>query len=152
MRQSASEILAVACVSILFTGLPAAQAQAAPEPTDAAIRNAIVRLEHEWLDVRDTGTLSRILADDFVHVLPADFVSKADEIGFRRKHGWNRPDEKTEFENLRVRVYGQIAIANGVVKATNNKTGIVRRTRFTDVFVFRDGRWQAVNAQELDVP
>jgi hypothetical protein len=56
---------------------------------------------------------------------------------------------------MRVRVYGDVGIVNGVVVTTDEKgpsrTGgdeEVNRTVFTDVFVWRDGRWQAVNAQE----
>jgi len=47
---------------------------------------------------------------------------------------------------MHVRVYGNVGIVNGVVV----ETGAVRQeTLFTDVFAYRDGKWQAVNAQEL---
>jgi len=40
---------------------------------------------------------------------------------------------------------------NGLVVTTNEKGEEVRRTVFTDVFVYRDQRWQAINAQENEV-
>ena len=64
-------------------------------------------------------------------------------------------NRKQHFDQLQVRVYGDVGIVNGVVVTTDEKgpsqTGEnheVDRTVFTDVFVWRDGRWQAVNAQE----
>jgi hypothetical protein len=45
-------------------------------------------------------------------------------------------------------VYGETAIANGIVEASDVPDDKPKRTVFTDVFVYRAGRWQAVNAQE----
>ena len=148
MKFGARVLMRTTCAAIFLSGATAAGAQSG-SPGGNKARQAIISLEHEWLDVRDTTTLRRILADDFVHVLPMGFISKSDEIAFREKHGWPSSVEQKKFEDLTVRLYGQMAIANGVVAATNVKTHAVRRTRFTDVFVYRSGRWQAVNAQEL---
>jgi hypothetical protein len=49
---------------------------------------------------------------------------------------------------MRVRIYGDVGIVNGLVVTTDDKDHEVDRTVFTDVFGWRDGRWQAVNAQE----
>jgi hypothetical protein len=40
-----------------------------------------------------------------------------------------------------------VGIVNGVVVEAD--TGSPHKTLFTDVFAYRDGRWQAINAQEL---
>ena len=54
---------------------------------------------------------------------------------------------------LNVRVLGDAAIATGIVVTTDTTGTTLDRAVFTDVFVHRDGRWQAVNAQEtLVVP
>jgi hypothetical protein len=45
-----------------------------------------------------------------------------------------------------VRVYGEAGIVNGVVIETTDHGE--RKTLFTDVFAYRDGKWQA---QELPV-
>ncbi|HEU4752157.1 MAG TPA: nuclear transport factor 2 family protein [Armatimonadota bacterium] len=107
----------------------------------------ICALEHEWLQARDAATLERILASDFVHPVPSGvLLTRAQHIAWVVAHP--RPESsKARFESLRVRFYGTTAIANGVVVAQAPGQA-PRRTVFTDVFVYRDHRWQAVNAQE----
>jgi ketosteroid isomerase-like protein len=106
-------------------------------------------LEQRWLENEDRpDVLESILADDFVHVLPSGFISKADHIGYLRQHP-NYLSGKKHFEELRVRVYGDVAIATGIVNSVREQGSKPKRTAFTDVFVRRDGKWLAVNAQEL---
>jgi Domain of unknown function (DUF4440) len=123
---------------------------ALPEhPASAAM--AIKQLENEWLHVKDVATLNRILASDFVHVLPDGFVTKEQELAYRRAHGFGDSAPVKRFAELKVRVYSETAIANGIVIDTDHRGAVLRKTLFTDVFVERNGRWQAVNAQELPV-
>jgi hypothetical protein len=107
-------------------------------------------MEEEWLHARDASTLERILASDFVHPVPSGvFLTKVQHVAWAVAHP--RPLSIQEsFESLRVRLYGTTAIANGVVVA-REPGHAPRRTIFTDVFVYRDHRWQAVNAQENPV-
>ena len=114
-------------------------------------REAIIALEQEWLHASDAATLDRILASDFVHVVPVDhFLTKQEHIDWFIKHP--EPKERhTKFDKLNVRLYGDVGIVNGSVIATDSNGKEVDRTMFTDVFVFRDGRWQAVNGQENGV-
>lgn len=110
-------------------------------------QQALIDLEHRWLASEDDpAALESILADDFVHVLPSGFVTKAEQLRFMRAHPASARGEK-HFQDLHVRVYGTVGVATGVVVATTAE-GKLRRTIFTDVFAYRDGRWQAVNAQE----
>jgi hypothetical protein len=115
-------------------------------------RQAIIALEQEWLHAEhDAATLDRILAPDFVHVVPVDhFLTKQEHIDWAVKHPESK-ERHTRFDNLNVRIYGDVGIANGSVVATDASGKELDRTMFTDVFVHRDGRWQAVNAQENDV-
>jgi hypothetical protein len=60
------------------------------------------------------------------------------------------------FEDTRVRLYGDVAIVTGTVVAKpadveSSGTAPIR-TKFTDILVWRDGRWQAVSSQETAVP
>jgi uncharacterized protein DUF4440 len=59
-----------------------------------------------------------------------------------------RGTSSNHFECLQVRVYGDVGIVNGLVVTTNKDGNTVDKTVFIDVFVYRDGRWQAVNTQE----
>ena len=132
-------------------GIVFARSAAFDGDSSSAAQQAVTHLEQKWLQNEyDPVTLNSILADDFVHVLPDGFISKRQHIAFVRSHSQPKL-VKHEFEQLRVRIYGNVAIANGIVaelpaKAANG--GPALKTFFTDVFVFRNGRWQAVNAQE----
>lgn len=106
-------------------------------------------VEQRWLDNENRPeVLQSILADDFVHVLPSGFIGKSDQLGYLRKH----PDAfrgTRRFEELRVRIYAEVAVATGIVSTVRSANGKPARTAFTDVFVRRAGQWLAVNAQEL---
>jgi hypothetical protein len=141
-----------------------------PSPRNAAAdRKAIVSLESKWLNAENAATLDRILAPDFVRLeATGGFLTKASEISWVTSHpapaGVHR-----QFVWIRVRLYGDTGVVNGVVvttgravsskvpappntqsetRATKASGAELRRSAFTDVFVYRSGRWQAVNAQE----
>jgi hypothetical protein len=150
-RATQSGLALVAAAAALLWGFaasttPAPASASAPRDTTRD-RSAIVALEHTWLGAQDRPTLERLLAPDFVHIVPGGaFLTRAEHIAWVTAHP--RPaSTKMSFGSLRVRLYGTVAVANGVVLARPAK-GPARRSAFTDVFVFRDGRWQAVNAQE----
>lgn len=141
-------VLAAAGIAICCWIAAAAGAQTRATATEAQQR--IVRLEERWLaNENSPAALDEILADDFVHVVPEGIISKKEHIDFVRAHPFG-PFAVHKFEKLDVRVYGNVAIATGIVLAirTNKEPSKPERTLFTDVFAFRNGRWQAVNAQE----
>ncbi len=109
-------------------------------------QKAIADVEMRWLEhIDDPAALEQILADDFVHVLPSGFITKRQHIDYVKSHP-RSPTENRSFESLTVRVYGDTGVSNGIVVTTGS--GGTRRTVFTDIFVKRNGHWQAVNAQE----
>jgi hypothetical protein len=112
-------------------------------------RAALLALENGWLKNEHNATkLEHILASDFLHpVVTGDVLNKAQHIEFSSKH-LPPADLTNHFEGLQVRIYGDVGIVNGLVVTTNREGNTVNKTVFTDVFVYRDGRWQAVNAQE----
>lgn len=139
---AAAGMMIVCCIATAAC----AQSQAAL----AATQKTIVRLEERWLaNENSPAVLDEILANDFVHVLPEGIISKKEHIDFVRAHPFG-PYATHKFERLEVRVYGNVAIATGIVLAIRigKETPAPERTLFTDVFAFRNGRWQAVNAQE----
>lgn len=114
-------------------------------------RQTLIDLENEWLNANDAQTLDRILASDFVHpVFTGDFLTKAQHIDWFTTHP--RPANlKPRFERLDIRLYGDVGIANGTVMMSDENGKETGRNVFTDVFAYRDGRWQAINGQETDV-
>jgi hypothetical protein len=93
------------------------------------------------------SSLESILADDFIHVLPMGFVTRKEQLDYMRSHPVSKREAR-HFEDLRVRIFGTAGVVNGIVVAAGAE-GKARRTIFTDVFAYRQGKWQAVNAQEL---
>lgn len=145
MKQIHMALVAVAAFCCIATA-SSAQTSAAVAET----QKTIVRLEDRWLaNENSPAVLGEILADDFVHVLPEGMISKKGHIDFVRAHPFG-PFAVHKFERIDVRVYGNVAIATGIVRAVRvaKETPKQERTLFTDVFAFRNGRWQAVNAQE----
>jgi hypothetical protein len=124
----------------------------AQQRTAESDREALIALENKWLRAEHSATeLDSILASDFVHpVVTGDLLNKAQHIHFSSTH-LPPPNLQNRFDNLKVRLYGDVGIVNGLVITTNEKGEEVRRTVFTDVFVYRDQRWQAVNSQENEV-
>jgi hypothetical protein len=113
-------------------------------------KQQLLALENRWLQVEDDPVaLESILAPDFLHVVPGEIITKEQQLQFLRQHPAVGQRPEKHFEDLHVRVYGEAGIVNGaVIQTTQNGK---RKTLFTDVFARRDGKWQAVSAQELPV-
>jgi len=138
-RLPVSALLALA-VSFGCAGLRAGEPSTAEQEVRA--------VEERWLSNESRPeVVATILGDDFIHVLPIGFISKSEHLAYLKQHPNAFPGSKA-FEALRIRVYGNTAIATGVVRTDLGAEG-TKRTVFTDVFVQRSGKWLAVSAQEL---
>jgi hypothetical protein len=132
---------------VLTLCLPGTLNAASPAGESSA-RQELTSLEELWLHASDASTLERILAPDFVHVIPFDrFLNRQEHIDWVVKHP-APADRRLRFGRLQIRFYGAVGIVNGTVIAADPAGKELDRTAFTDVFVRRHGRWQAVNAQE----
>ncbi len=124
----------------------------APTTATQTAEQEVRAVEERWLaGESQPQVVDSILADDFVHVLPGGFIDRSQHLDYLRQHPGAFPGEK-RFEELRVRVYGNTAVATGIVAAERGAGAAPRRTEFTDVFVRRGAKWLAVNAQELALP
>ena len=120
--------------------------------TAAQDRAALIELENTWLQgEHDRAILERVLASDFVHpVVTGDFLTKAQHIYYSSKRV-PPANLKQSFDQMNVRLYGDVGIVNGLVITSDQNGKQLDRSIFTDVFVYREGRWQAINAQENKV-
>jgi ketosteroid isomerase-like protein len=123
--------------------------------------SAILQLEQKWLKALESGdaaALQTILADDW-----QDNTSLGRIVTRKEFFDWlaaNPPRRilgvTSEIDEPKVRFYGDVAIATGVVVREMNELPLgkkhVQHTLFTDVLVWRDARWQAVASQETLVP
>ena len=113
----------------------------------------IHRLENEWLTAQnsgDTATILRLLADDFERPVAAAgrFVNRSEIADFyRTRPRPPRPGAPSRFESLSIGLYGDMALARGVVAGADS-AGKPTHTLFVDVFARRNGSWRAISAQE----
>lgn len=123
-------------------------AAAVPCPTaQAKDEAALVQMEKAWaraLDERDSHALDCILADEFEDAdVEGKLISRTATLA---KVGTSRALHH-ELSDLHAQVHGDFAYIRGVADATDSRRKGVR-VRFTDVYVFREGRWQCVAGQE----
>jgi hypothetical protein len=120
-------------------------------PVPSSDAQTVLHIEHKWLRAsveHDRATLDRILADDFV-----DSNWKG---GLRTKRQVldktvAPPAYSQHLRDVKIRIYGSTAIAQGLNEISARDGRIVMRIRFTDVLLYRHGNWQAVAAQETPV-
>lgn len=119
-----------------------------PAPTDeATVLADLTELEHEWTVANinaDKKKLDRILADDYVGTLSdGKPQGKAEYLRTAKR---DTVIQKWNFEDLQVSLRGDRATLNGTLRLEiKNEQGQMQNLafRFTDKFVWRDGRWQA---------
>ena len=124
-------------------------AYAAPCPTaQAKDGDALIQVEQTWarsLEHQDAATLGCILADEFEDAGPdgkltdrATTLAKAAE--YRAVHH--------ELSDLHPHVQGEFGYIRGLATATDAQRKIIAIVRFTDIYVYRNGRWQCVAGHE----
>ena len=115
---------------------------------------ALVQIEHVWLraaEQHDVAALGCILADEFEE---ADFagalIDRPAMLASAENRGNGHP--AVEFSDLHANVYGDFAYARGlaVIRSADGKPAV--KSRFTDIFIYREGRWQCVAGHESHFP
>jgi ketosteroid isomerase-like protein len=104
------------------------------------------QLARAWVE-SDRATLDRIIALDWTTIaITGDVLTRAEVMANFFRNG-KSPIGAMTIDDVRVRMLGQVAVVTGrtVARATGSQTDVV--LRFTDVFAFRDGRWQIVASQ-----
>ena len=112
---------------------------------------ALVQLEHRWVQAveqHESAALECILADEFEE---ADFdgslINRSTILASATKPG----NGHSELSDLHARIYGDVAYVRGI--GVNSENGRPKgKTRFTDIFVYRDGRWQCVAGHDSRFP
>ncbi len=107
-----------------------------------------MQLEHEWVQVgvnHDVSVLERIEADDIIFTaFDGSLSTKAQDIADVTSGALKA--ESASVDDMKVRIYGDTAVVTGRVTTKGQYKGkdISGQFRFTDVFVKRNGKWQAV--------
>lgn len=137
---------------LLIVGPLAAAAQSTDAGT-AADREQIIQLERDWTQsfvTMDVAANQRIVADDYFGTEPDGRRSKKADILNEVKTEEPLASNHLNEDDVTIRFYGQTAVVNGSEnwKLKSGKTG---KFIWTDVFVKRNGKWQVVASQDLEV-
>jgi len=137
-------VLVMALVCLLFA---CAGWRVAAQTDDGQM---LQHMEHEWTDAyqhRDRAALARILADDWRGQYPWGARTKTQSLDEMMKGG--DVIQSITFGPMQVRLYGDTAVVMGSDDESTvvNGKSVSGHYTWTDVWVLRDGRWQAVASQ-----
>jgi len=114
---------------------------------DRATIRTLSRLNQEYIDAfmeADVNWYSDNLAHDFVCIESDGSFLRRDDFLRNAAHG---PDVAAyTLADVRIRVYGHVALVHATGRFTRGD-GTEGTSRYTDVYVLREGRWKAVAAQ-----
>src|SRR6202521_1903031 len=149
-------IFATALLVVAASSFAYGQTDARATSGNAKVDQEIRRLEREWFDsyVRgDRAAFDRIVADDAVITYGNGKVGNKSEAIAEIKAPADASYSLTS-DDVQVRVYGDTAIVTGRVpeKGAFNGRSLNSQSRYTDVWVRRNGRWQVVAAQSTRLP
>jgi ketosteroid isomerase-like protein len=109
---------------------------------------ALIELEQNWaaaLSRKDTDAVACLVADEFED---ADVDGSLHTRNQMLEHIPNRKSGTNQLSEMRAHVEGNSGFTRGLATLVDASGKVVARVRFTDVFIYRDGRWQALAGQE----
>jgi ketosteroid isomerase-like protein len=132
-----------------------------PEPsTGPATERAqmeLAQVEVAWgraLEAHDTAFFRQTLADDFIATGGPTVLTKAEFLADLGRA--KQAPLPYRLQDTRVRIYGDVGIVTGLITFENPTGPAGPPSRYTEVWVRRAGRWQAVhghyNTVELPPP
>ncbi len=119
------------------------------------VQQTLLQLERDWEQANaknDTAALERILAPEFVSTDSEGRLTTRDQFFMRRKSGQVTFNTYTQ-DDYKVSVIGDTAIVTGrsTYKGARDGKALSEQVRWTDVFVRRNGGWQAVTTHSSRV-
>jgi ketosteroid isomerase-like protein len=126
------------------------------ERSPAGTEQTVMRIERELLDASLKGDASpseRYLADTYVFTGPDGMVESKAQVVADLKSG-DLKLQAASLDGAKVQVYGDTAVVtySSNDKGTYKGKDISGKTRWTDVFVNHNGRWQLVATHGTMLP
>jgi hypothetical protein len=123
---------------------------AGPPTDEDKVLADLTDLEHEWTVANinaDKKKLDKILADDYVGTsADGNMQGKAEYL---RTIERDNTIQNWQFEDMKVKLNGDRASLTGIIRLQIQNQPVAYR--FTDKFVWRDGRWQATASEVTPV-
>ena len=133
----------VALLGLLASSRARAQATSAVEQEIIKLEQTVTNAQFK----KDRAALERLLADDYLYTHSnGSVLNKAQEIAESMSSDVQWTDSK--FADLKVRVFGDVAVLTGRQTIQGTAKGYVPGPRrITDIFVKRSGHWQWAGGQ-----
>ena len=129
-------------------GARGADSDLGPQASKASVQAAqeLRQLQYQWrraLSARDTVFFRSVLADEFLLTGDADTQTKVEFLLQLADSGGTVPQAHAEETN--VRLFDDVAVTTGLVSydLPGNPTPVT--TRFTEVWIRREGRWLCIH-------
>ena len=108
----------------------------------------LIELEQNWaaaLSRKDADSVACMVADEFED---ADVDGSLHTRSQTLEHIPNRKPGVNHLSEMHAHVEGNSGFTRGLATLVDASGKVIARVRFTDVFTYRDGRWQALAGQE----
>lgn len=149
MRSAGNQLLEFPVRYILMMLILSPLLHAAPCATDQSKdENALIQIERTWaraLEEHNAEVFQCILADEFED---AGTDGKLTDRAATLAKVTNHNSVHHELSDLHARVYGDFGYIRGMATALDPQNKLVLKVRFTDVYIYRDRRWQCVAGHE----
>jgi hypothetical protein len=152
---AASAALA-ACTAEQKPAAPANEQTAAQRPSQAESEAYMRKAEEDWANLAvkaNPGLMDRILADDYVGVSSENrVVNKASYLKAQATEKYTGRFVSSKLDYVNYRHFGDTVLAQGAesVKRADGTPDL--KLIWTDVWMWRDGKWQVVASQDNVVP
>ncbi len=130
----------------LLTICPVLAAGACPKQSRS--KDGLLELEQSWalaLEKSDTETIECILATEFQD---ADVNGSLHDRNDALERAQQPRQTHNELSELEPHLYREFGYVRGLNTVRDAQGKALAKVRFTDVFIFRHGRWQALAGQE----
>ncbi len=132
---------------------------ASAQTNDDAAKSKVIALEQLWNQAYksgDTKALDSILDESIVLVNDDGSVQSKREFLASVKSSLSQPSAQQQQvapESLTVRVFGDVAVATGVmkVKGVENGKAYTRRERFVDTWLYKQANWVCIGTNATPV-
>ncbi len=144
-------LLVAGALILAMISFASSQTTSQKVPQESKDEQELKRLEDEWLNSYlrgDKATFDRIVADDFTGTDESAVLrNKAQERELVQAPPSSSIKVSLTNEDVQVRIYGDTAIVAGRIVAKAERAGqdsFNFQSRFTDILLKRQGRWQVV--------
>src|ERR1035441_9238849 len=145
----------VACVLAVCSLSAFGQAKSEAPKTSASVEQVLMQMERDWTKAglnKDAAALGRIIADDWSSIdFQGKIETKAQALADLKSGSSTL--QSVELGEMKVRVFGNTAVVTGsdTEKSTYKGKDSSGKYVWTDIFVNRNGHWQAVSSESTKV-